>query len=140
LALPRQIAAYAYQTASRPFGALDGAQPEQLLETLQPGLSLREKDHPKINKRWRLRGKRAAVLLFSYYPADPRPRRAAEALVMEGVVVELVCLQQNPEQPRREVISGVNVFRVPLQRRRRGKIRYISQYSAFILRSFFYLG
>src|SRR5215467_3735204 len=28
----------------------------------------------------RLRGRRAAVLLFSYYPSDSRPRRATEAL------------------------------------------------------------
>src|SRR5207248_2964726 len=139
LALPRQIAAYAYQTASRPFGALDGAQPEQLLETLQPGLSLREKDHPKINKRGRLRGKRAAVLVFSYYPADPRPRRAAEALVMEGVTVDLVCLQSNQDEPRREIVNGVNVFRIPMKRHRGGKTRYIGQYSSFILRSFFHL-
>jgi hypothetical protein len=31
-----------------------------------------------------LRGMPAAVLLFSYYPADPRPRRAAEALAGEA--------------------------------------------------------
>src|SRR5262245_29208409 len=39
-----------------------------------------------------LAGKRAAVLLFAYYPADARPRRAAEALVAEGMHVELICL------------------------------------------------
>jgi glycosyltransferase involved in cell wall biosynthesis len=84
----------------------------------------------------RLRGKRGAVLLFSYYPADPRPRRAAEALASEGVGVDIICLRQNVEEPRREIVNGVNVFRVPLRRHRRGKIRYIEQYSIFILRSF----
>ena len=43
-------------------------------------------------KTRRLRGKRAAVLLFSHYPADPRPRRAAEALAAQGVNIDLICL------------------------------------------------
>ena len=84
----------------------------------------------------RLNGKHAAVLLFSYYPADPRPRRAAEALAQEGVTVDLLCLQQNRGESRRELINKVRVFRVPMQRHRRGRL---SQYSAFILRSFFFL-
>ena len=87
-----------------------------------------------------LQGKRAAVLLFSYYPADPRPRRAAEALANEGVVVDLLCLRQNRQEPKREIINGVNVCRVPLRRLRRGKVRYVGQYFVFILRSFFFLG
>jgi glycosyltransferase involved in cell wall biosynthesis len=88
---------------------------------------------------FRLQGKRAAVLLFSYYPDDPRPRRAAEALVAEGVMVDLLCLQKIKSEPRRETINGINIFRVPLRRRRRGKGRYIGQYSLFILRSFLFL-
>jgi glycosyltransferase involved in cell wall biosynthesis len=86
-----------------------------------------------------LRDKRGAVLLFSYYPADPRPRRAAEALVREGAMIDLICLQKNRKEPRREILNGVRVFRVPVRRRRSGKITYIWQYSTFILRSFLYL-
>jgi glycosyltransferase involved in cell wall biosynthesis len=93
----------------------------------------------RIPNSSRLRGKRAAVLLFSYYPADPRPRRAAEALAGEGVVIDLICLQQSQQEPRREIVNGVSVFRVPIERHRGGKVRYIRQYSAFILRSFFYI-
>jgi len=89
-----------------------------------------------LENRWRLRGKRAAVLLFSYYPADPRPLRAAEALVAEGVTIDLFCLQQSSSDPRQEKINGVNVFRMPLERHRGGKARYLRQYSAFILGSF----
>lgn len=87
----------------------------------------------------RLRGKRGAVLLFSHYPADPRPRRAAEALAAEGVVIDLICLQENTREPQREIINGVNVLRIPLRRRRRGKLSYAWQYSAFIAISFAYL-
>jgi glycosyltransferase involved in cell wall biosynthesis len=55
------------------------------------------------------------------------------------VTIDLVCLQKNKEEPRREIINGVSVFRVPMRRERGGKTRYVGQYSAFILRSFAYL-
>ena len=79
-----------------------------------------------------LRGKRAAVLLYSYYPSDPRPRRAAEALVNAGMEVDLVCLRQKDSEVRRERISGVEVWRLPLQKRRESKLTYIFQYTAFL--------
>jgi glycosyltransferase involved in cell wall biosynthesis len=86
-----------------------------------------------------LRGKRAAVLLFSYYPSDPRPRRAAEALVNEGVQVELICLKASGDQPTRETFKGVDILRLPFKRRRGGPSAYLMQYSAFILSTFFLL-
>src|SRR5712692_533747 len=89
-----------------------------------------------LENRWRLRGKRMAVLLFSYYPADPRPLRAAETLAAEGVAIDLFCLQQSPADPKREKINGVNVFRVSLSRQRGGKARYMRQYAAFIASAF----
>ena len=61
----------------------------------------------------RLIGKRAAVLLYSEYPNDPRPRRAAEALTGAGMNVDLMCLRQKEGQPKHEIVNGVNVFRVP---------------------------
>lgn len=86
-----------------------------------------------------LKGRHAAVLLFSEYPDDPRPRRAAEALAREGVNVDVICLQESPDEPRYETVDGVDVYRVPLQRRRGSKIGYIFQYGAFILASFLFL-
>jgi glycosyltransferase involved in cell wall biosynthesis len=86
-----------------------------------------------------LQGKRVGVLLFSNYPADPRPRRAAEALIREGAVVDLLCLQQNEREPRHENVNGVNVSRLPFRRYRGGKLAYVGQYSAFIFVSFVYL-
>jgi glycosyltransferase involved in cell wall biosynthesis len=139
-ALPKEVAAFARQAAYWSSATLNGAQPERLSDTSETGGSnVPNREYFTANKKWRLRGKRAAVLLFSYYPADPRPRRAAEALAMEGVTVDLVCLQNNRDEPRREIINGVNVFRVPMKRHRGGKTRYIGQYSTFIVRSFFHL-
>jgi glycosyltransferase involved in cell wall biosynthesis len=72
------------------------------------------------------------VVLFSYYPADPRPRRAAEALVDEGMKVELICLRETATDPEYEVINGVAVRRVPLRRRRGGPAGYVLQYVSFL--------
>ena len=87
----------------------------------------------------RLRGRRAAVLLFSYYPADPRPRRATEALAAQGVTVDLICLRDGDREPAHQTYGSINVTRVGLKRHRGGRLAYIGQYGAFILISFFYL-
>ncbi|MGZ4966177.1 MAG: glycosyltransferase [Chthoniobacterales bacterium] len=83
----------------------------------------------KIQK---LRGRHGAVLLFSHYPADPRPRRAAEALAAEGATIDLICLRDENERME-EAFGNINVSRVPLKRQRGGKISYVGQYSAFLL-------
>ena len=79
------------------------------------------------------------MLLFSYYPADPRPRRAAEALVQEGMQVDLLCLRASRSEPVRETVQGVRILRLPLRRRRGGAGAYVVQYAAFIVSAFFWL-
>ena len=83
-----------------------------------------------------LRGKRAVVLLFSYYPSDARPRRAAEALINQGMQVELICLRNSRTERTREMFNGVDILRLPLKRHRGGPVGYIFQYSAFVLGTF----
>src|ERR1051326_5950172 len=83
-----------------------------------------------IHKRFA--GKKAAVLLYSEYKSDARPRREAEALVKSGMEVDVICLRQNPADPKTESISGVKVRRVPLRHQRKGKINYVLQYGIFI--------
>jgi glycosyltransferase involved in cell wall biosynthesis len=80
-----------------------------------------------------LHGKRVGMVLFSYYPGDPRPRRAAEALAAAGARVELICLRESPAEARREHLNGVDIRRVPLARRRGGVLGYLYQYLAFLL-------
>lgn len=80
-----------------------------------------------------LTGKRVAVVVYSRYPWDPRPRRAAEALQRQGASVEVICLKETNDEPQHEVIQGVDITRVPLKHRRGGKISYIVQYGMFIL-------
>ncbi|MBE0540478.1 MAG: glycosyltransferase family 4 protein [Verrucomicrobia bacterium] len=80
-----------------------------------------------------LRGKRVAVVVFSHYPSDPRPRREAEAFAQAGAEVEVISLQQNQGEPRRETHNGVSIIRVPLRHWRGGKLSYLFQYGFFIL-------
>lgn len=79
----------------------------------------------------RLRGKRVGVVMFSFYPHDPRPRRALEAMAREGMLVDLICLKGEASLAR-EVRGNVEVFRIPLKRRRSGMLAYLYQYAAFI--------
>jgi glycosyltransferase involved in cell wall biosynthesis len=83
-----------------------------------------------------LRGRRAAVVVFSYYPTDPRPRRAAEALVRAGMHVDLICLKETATDCKRETVNGVDILRVPLRRRRGRALGYLAQYLAFLVTSF----
>jgi len=81
----------------------------------------------------RLAGKRVVAVLYSSFPADPRPRRAAEALLEEGASVEVICIKETDEEPEHECFNGVQITRIPLMRRRGGKLSYARQYAAFIL-------
>jgi glycosyltransferase involved in cell wall biosynthesis len=83
-----------------------------------------------------LQDKRALVLLYSSYPADPRPRRAAEALVAKGMRVEVLCLKGADSEATEETVGGVHVRRLPLKHHRGGKLNYIGQYVWFIVVTF----
>jgi glycosyltransferase involved in cell wall biosynthesis len=84
--------------------------------------------------RPRLAGKRVGMVVFSSYPADPRPRRAAEALLQEGMHVDLIC-ESDERLPKRERKGNLEIFRLPIRHERGGKLSYAYQYSAFILMS-----
>lgn len=87
----------------------------------------------------KLHGKSAAVLLYSFYPADPRPRRAAEALVEAGMDVDLFCLRETSTEPEQETVHGVRVHRLPIRKKRGTKWDYLLQYSRFLWHSFWFL-
>src|SRR5260370_40844397 len=81
----------------------------------------------------RLAGKRVVAVVYSNYPSDPRARRAAEALAREGASVEVICLKETDDDPLHESFNGVDITRIPLKRRRGGKLSYIAKYGSFIL-------
>lgn len=74
------------------------------------------------------------MVVFSSYPADPRPRRAAEALLKEGMEIDLLC-EADEKLPRRERLGKMQIIRLPITHFRGGKLSYAYQYSAFILLS-----
>jgi glycosyltransferase involved in cell wall biosynthesis len=84
-------------------------------------------------------GSSTAVVLYSYYATDPRPKREAEALARAGMDVDVLCLRQSRSEPWHEIINGVNVFHAPLKRRRAGKVVYMAQYGWFLLCAFLFL-
>lgn len=90
-------------------------------------------------KKVSLENLNAAVVLYSYYASDPRPRREAEALERAGARVDVICLRKDNSEPVSDKINGVNVYRIPLKRRRAGKLVYMFQYASFLTASFFLL-
>jgi glycosyltransferase involved in cell wall biosynthesis len=82
----------------------------------------------------RLTGKRAGMVVFSPYPADPRPRRAVEALLQEGMTIDIIC-EGGDGFPRREKRAGLDVTRIPIRHERGGALSYAYQYSVFIFLS-----
>lgn len=72
------------------------------------------------------------VVVQSYYLRDPRVRREAEALIEAGYEVDVLTLKDKDE-PWKEVVGGVRIYRMPLSRKRSSRKRYIFEYSAFLL-------
>jgi len=82
--------------------------------------------------------KRIAMVVFSCYPGDSRVRREAEALVESGIAIDVFCLRDDSEL-KREIVNEVDVYRLPLRRKRGGKLLYILNYTYFIFLVFFTL-
>ncbi len=78
-----------------------------------------------------LRGKSAAMLTFSTYPDDPRPRRTAETLLRAGMTLDVICIG-GKDAAVREKRSGLSIYRLPITHRRENKLAYICNYTAFI--------
>lgn len=72
------------------------------------------------------------MVVLSSYPADPRPRRAVEALLREGMHVDLIC-ESDENLPKREIKGQLEIFRLPIKHHRGGKLHYIYQYLSFTL-------
>jgi glycosyltransferase involved in cell wall biosynthesis len=79
-------------------------------------------------------GKRIGMVVLSSYPADPRPRRAVEALLNEGVYLDLLC-SHDDKSPKHERNCNLEIFRIPIRHDRGSKLSYAYEYTAFILAS-----
>ncbi len=79
------------------------------------------------------------MVTHSYYEEDPRVRREAEALVAAGRQVDVFALRR-PDNPVDEVVDGVRVRRLGVQRHQGAGLRtYLVEYIAFLVRAAFAL-
>jgi glycosyltransferase involved in cell wall biosynthesis len=73
---------------------------------------------------------RICVVREWYYPVDTRVRREIDALIRAGHEVDLVCAAW-PGQPHRERDGQLNIYRLPIARRRGGLLRYFYEFVSF---------
>lgn len=72
------------------------------------------------------------MVVHAYYEGDARVRRYAESLVGAGCQVDVLALRAK-DRPKFEQLRGVDVYRLPLSRRRGGALRYAFEYLWFTL-------
>ena len=75
-------------------------------------------------------------MLYSGYPNDPRPRRELEALLDVGMAVDLICLHDDPNSPKREQKGHLSITRLPIRHQRSSKFLYFWNYARFFLYAF----
>lgn len=75
------------------------------------------------------------MIVYSHMPQDVRVRREANALKENGYEVEIICLKDK-HQSTFEIIDGVNVFRLNVEKSRSSKSRYIILYLTFFFKAF----
>ena len=76
--------------------------------------------------------KKICTVCQSYYLRDPRVRREAEALADAGFMMDVITLRDRGEK-RTETVNGVNIYRLPIIRKRGGLLRYMFEYLFFFL-------
>ena len=76
-----------------------------------------------------------AVVSFSNFPGDPRPRRAAETFAHAGMNVDVICLMEDGS-PQRDTFKGIEIDRIAIKKNRSSKLNYMLQYCLFILIAF----
>lgn len=82
--------------------------------------------------------KKVCMVCQSYYLRDPRVRREAEALADDGFEVDIITLRDKGES-KKEKVNGVNIYRLPLMRKRGGIMRYLFEYFWFFFLSSLFL-
>lgn len=76
------------------------------------------------------------MISYSYYPSDTRIRKEAETLVNNFYDVDILCLKRKGEFTS-EVFNNVKIYRIGIEKIRRGIFNYLILYSLFFLAVFF---
>jgi len=82
--------------------------------------------------------KSVCILDQTLYQFDARVRRKAEALVAAGYTVDVLALRDpaDPKARKTYTLNGVNVYTLPLGKKRASLPRYVFEYAAFFLWAF----
>ena len=75
---------------------------------------------------------RICVIRQWNFPNDPRLGREVGALARAGYDVDVICVKW-PDQPLFERSGRLAVFRVPISRRRGGRVRYVVEFATFMV-------
>lgn len=80
---------------------------------------------------------RTCMVVHNSFPfAEIRVEREADALIKHGIKVDLICLRYGHE-PKQEVVNGVNIYRLPVRRRKgRGIAAQFLEYMLFFTLAF----
>jgi len=75
---------------------------------------------------------RICCVTHHYYPQHAHIRRDMETLVNAGYGVDVICLRHKGQKGK-ETIDGVNIYRMSVEHKRLGLLRYLTEYSAFFV-------
>ena len=140
-ALPKEVALYYYEKVVAPSAVnkrIADGRPLSGISTL-PDSQVKTAMTPKtetVTKVCRtgsrpFEGKRMAVVSFSAFPGDPRPRRAAETFSQAGMNVDIICRREEGERGH-DVFKGMSIDRVAIKHERGSKVGYLLRYILFI--------
>lgn len=83
--------------------------------------------------------KRLCMLVFNYYDIDSRVKRQVRYALKRGWQVDVIALKSHYERKEEDAAQGFALYEIPVEKRRAGLFRYLWQYFAFCLLSFFLL-
>jgi glycosyltransferase involved in cell wall biosynthesis len=75
------------------------------------------------------------MVVYSYYPFDPRVRKEVRALVARGYDVDVICFRDKGEA-KSEKIDGAHIHRLSMETVKGGYLRYLFQYTVSIMMAF----
>lgn len=144
-ALPKEVAQYFYASMVAGVGVTKSVAMQEGKESAflsQSSPPKKPSSHDMVvspavigSKSASLAGMRMAVVSYSNFPGDPRPRRAAETFMQAGMAVEVICLMDEGS-PKRDTFKGIEVCRIPMKHVRSSKFGYGFRYGLFILIAF----
>jgi glycosyltransferase involved in cell wall biosynthesis len=140
-ALPKEVAHHVYATmvptsyVNRRIGAkrqalADSKGTQSVSGPSQNGSVVHASPDPEAGVSC-LQGKRMVAVSFSPFPRDPRPRRAAEAFINAGMLVDVMCLAEEG-RPTKESWKGIAIDRVSIRKSRGPAWLYLWQYCSFL--------